>query len=57
MLADIGEGIAEVEMMQWFVREGDAVRQFDRLCEVQSDKVPKGRDEVFLFGGGGGLFG
>ena len=39
LLADIGEGILEVELLQWFVREGDAIRQFDKVCEVQSDKA------------------
>ncbi|CAM9326563.1 unnamed protein product [Scytosiphon promiscuus] len=39
LLTDIGEGIMEVEVLQWFVRPGDRVSQFDKLCEVQSDKA------------------
>ncbi|RPB14936.1 hypothetical protein P167DRAFT_552208 [Morchella conica CCBAS932] len=39
LLADIGEGIRECEVIQWFVEAGARVEQFDKLCEVQSDKA------------------
>ncbi|KAF8252264.1 hypothetical protein K440DRAFT_577930 [Wilcoxina mikolae CBS 423.85] len=39
LLADIGEGIRECEVIQWFVEPDARVEQFDKLCEVQSDKA------------------
>ncbi|KFH45020.1 Lipoamide acyltransferase component of branched-chain alpha-keto acid dehydrogenase complex-like protein [Hapsidospora chrysogenum ATCC 11550] len=39
VLADIGEGIVECEVIQWFVEPGAAVEEFSPLCEVQSDKA------------------
>jgi 2-oxoisovalerate dehydrogenase E2 component (dihydrolipoyl transacylase) len=39
LLADIGEGITECQLIQWFVQPGARVEHFDKLCEVQSDKA------------------
>ncbi|KAL3790954.1 hypothetical protein HJC23_004936 [Cyclotella cryptica] len=39
LLADIGEGITEVELLQWYISPGSTVHQFDRVCQVQSDKA------------------
>jgi hypothetical protein len=38
-LADVGEGIAECEVLKWFVDEGQPIEAFQKLCEVQSDKA------------------
>ncbi|KAF2078358.1 hypothetical protein CYY_000342 [Polysphondylium violaceum] len=38
-LADVGEGIAECEVLNWHFKEGDSIKEFDKLCDVQSDKA------------------
>ncbi len=38
-LPDIGEGVAEGEVVKWLVAEGDAVREDQPMVEVMTDKA------------------
>ena len=38
-LPDIGEGVAEGEVVQWFVKEGEAIREDQTLVSVLTDKA------------------
>ncbi|GAA5881769.1 hypothetical protein JCM3774_000870 [Rhodotorula dairenensis] len=39
VLADIGEGITECEIVKWLVEPGATIEEFDPLVEVMSDKA------------------
>ena len=38
-MPDIGEGITEGEIVKWFVKPGDKVKEDDVLVEIQNDKA------------------
>ena len=38
-LPDIGEGISEVELLRWYVHEGDVVQEDQHLAEIETDKA------------------
>ena len=38
-LGDLGEGTKEATIKQWFVKEGESVKEFQELCEVITDKL------------------
>lgn len=41
-------GIKEVQIIQWFVEPEARVEQFDKICEVQSDKASTEVRSFFL---------
>lgn len=38
-LPDVGEGVAEAELVEWYVKVGDVVREDDLLAAVMTDKA------------------
>src|SRR5690242_17389495 len=38
-LPDIGEGLAEAEVVSWLVRPGEQVRENQPICDIETDKA------------------
>ena len=51
-LPDLGEGIAEGELVKWLVKEGDTVTEHQEIAEIETDKalvrVPSPKAGVML---------
>ena len=39
LLPDLGEGLAEAELISWKVKAGDTVKESQTLAEMQTDKA------------------
>ena len=39
LLPDLGEGLAEAELIRWTVKPGDAVKESQTIAEMQTDKA------------------
>ncbi|EEH45647.2 uncharacterized protein PADG_01797 [Paracoccidioides brasiliensis Pb18] len=39
VLKDVGEGITEIQIIQWYVQEGAKIEEWKPLCQYQSDKA------------------
>ena len=55
-LPDVGEGVAEAELVEWMVEDGQAVREDDVLAAVMTDKatveIPAPTDGIVSWRGG-----
>lgn len=39
VLKDVGEGITEIQIIQWYAQEGAHIEEWKPLCQYQSDKA------------------
>lgn len=51
-LPDLGEGIHEGELLKWYVKEKDSIREDDPLCDMETDKatvtIPSPRTGIII---------
>ena len=47
-LTDIGEGIQEVEIIEWFIEEGAAIKKSDCVCDMEDVMAEVGKSTAIL---------